>query len=199
LQIIHINDKTEFKFVLDNVHFRTCLYEDIAQVIYVNRMTLPENYSRYTFLSLLRAYPDLFYVAIDEREGRIIGYIMNKIDTGYSLFEKNRRVIQKGHVFSIGVLKEYRKRGIASALIALGFTAMMKRGVEEIFLEVRESNTPAIRLYEKFNMKIIDKIPYYYADGEAAYLMAVKTSDVKDIVSYIINYLSRNNKVREAM
>lgn len=199
LQIIHINDKTEFKFKLDEIYFRTCLYEDIAQVIYVNRMTLPENYSKYTFLSLLRAYPDLFYVAIDEREERVIGYIMNKIDTGYSLFQKDEKIIQKGHVFSIGVLKEYRKRGIASALLALGFAAMIKRGVEEIFLEVRESNTPAIKLYEKFSMKIIDKIPYYYADGEAAYLMAVKTKEVEDLVNYIIDYLSGNNKIREVM
>ncbi len=199
LQILHVNRGKEFRFNLDNIYFRNCLYGDIAQVIYVNRATLPENYSKYTFLSLLRAYPDLFFVAIDEEESRVIAYMMNKIDTGYSLFENNKRVIKKGHVFSIGVLKEYRKRGIASALLALGFDAMMKRDAEEIFLEVRISNEPAIKLYEKFNMRIVDKIPYYYADGEAAYIMAVKTIDVKNIVNDIINYLTRNNKIREAI
>lgn len=199
LQILNINNNVEFRFELEDIYFRTCLYEDIAQVMYVNRMTLPENYSRYTFLSLLRAYPDLFYVAISGKEDRIVGYIMNKIDTGYSFFEPVREIIKKGHVFSIGVLREYRKRGIATSLLALGFNAMMRRGVKEIFLEVRVSNTAAIKLYEKFNMVIVDKIPYYYADGETANIMAVKVEKVSDIVNYIVNYLAKNGRIKEAI
>ncbi len=197
LQTIHINDHLEFKFDLDGIYFRNCLFEDIAHVMHVNRMTLPEKYSRYTFLWLLRTYPDLFYVAIDEEESKVIGYIMNKIDTGYSFFEQSNRVIEKGHVFSIGVLREYRKRGIASALLALGFKAMIRRGVEEIFLEVRVSNIPAIKLYEKFGMIIVDKVPYYYADGETANVMAVKVDRVEQIVNYITDYLEKNGKIRE--
>lgn len=185
----------EFRFNLSGIHFRHCQYEDIAQVIYCNRATLPENYSRYTFLSMLRTYPDLFYVAVDEKEDKIVAYIMNKIDTGYPFLRKDKVIITKGHVFSIGVLEKYRKRGIASALLALAFKAMMKRNVEEIFLEVRVSNTPAIRLYEKFRMKIVHEIPHYYADGENAYVMAVNVTDTIDIVNAIVDFLHAHNKV----
>ena len=186
----------DLRFNLDNIYFRRCEYEDLAQVIFVNRKTLPENYSRYTFLSMLRTYPDLFYVAVDSKEDKIIGYIMNKIDRGYPFLKPEKRIIQKGHVFSVGVLHEYRRRGIASGLLALGFKAMMNREVEEIFLEVRVSNAPAIKLYEKFKMRIVQVIPYYYADGENAYVMAVSTEEVKDIVLEIMNYLTQNNFVR---
>jgi len=185
----------EFNFKLDNIYFRNCEYEDITQVIYVNRRTLPENYSRYTFLSMLRLYKDLFFVAVDVEKDAVIGYIMNKLDEGRSLFRKEEGVILKGHVFSVGVLHEYRRRGIASALLALGFKAMMSRGVKEIFLEVRVSNIPAIKLYEKFRMKIVDELPKYYADGENAYVMAVRVEDCEDIVDEIVDYLVKNGKI----
>lgn len=189
----------EFKFQLENILFRHCRFEDIAQVMHVNRVTLPENYSRYTFLSLLRTYPDLFIVAVDENKDQIVGYIMNKIDTGYSFFDKSSAIIKKGHVFSIGVLPGYRKRGIATGLLGLAFNYMFKRSVSEIFLEVRVSNIPAIKLYEKFGMKKVDTIPYYYADGETAYVMAVKTTDVYDIAKKIATYLIKTDKFNESI
>jgi ribosomal-protein-alanine N-acetyltransferase len=57
----------------------------------------------------------------------------------------------------------------------------MKSGMEamknvydakEVYLEVRVSNTPAIRLYEKLGFKIVKVLEGYYSDGENAYLMA---------------------------
>jgi len=43
---------------------------------------------------------------------------------------------------------------------------------KEVYLEVRVSNTPAIRLYEKLGFKIVKVLEGYYSDGENAYLMA---------------------------
>ena len=42
---------------------------------------------------------------------------------------------------------------------------------DAIYLEVRVSNEPAIRLYEKLGYKKLGIIPFYYADGEDAFLM----------------------------
>jgi len=149
---------------------------------------------------MLRTYPDLFFVAIDPNADRVIGYIMNKIDKGYSFFLPKKEIVQKGHVFSVGVLHEYRRKGIASALLALAYDAMIrKREVKEIFLEVRVSNAPAIKLYEKFGMEIVSSIPFYYADGETAYVMAVKSEDVIDIVDRIMDYLKSHGYIKEVV
>ncbi|MEM4138682.1 MAG: GNAT family N-acetyltransferase, partial [Sulfolobaceae archaeon] len=43
---------------------------------------------------------------------------------------------------------------------------------EEVFLEVRVSNVPAISLYKKLGFREVKVLRYYYADGEDAYLMA---------------------------
>ena len=78
----------------------------------------------------------------------------------------------RGHVISIAVLPEHRRRGIATALMKEALSRMAERyGATECYLEVRVSNKPAISLYEKLGFRKADTIPHYYLDGEDAYLM----------------------------
>jgi len=139
--------------------------EDLERVIFINRTCLPENYSRGFFLSLHKSYPDLFLVA--ERDGEVVGYIMCRIEGTIW-----RPRLKRGHVISIAVLPEHRRKGIATALLKEALSRMAERyGASECYLEVRVSNTPAIRLYEKLGFKKTDVVPRYYLDGEDAYIM----------------------------
>jgi ribosomal-protein-alanine N-acetyltransferase len=55
---------------------------------------------------------------------------------------------------------------------------MTSYNAKECYLEVRESNLAAITLYKKLGFEIARTIRNYYADGEDAFVMAVKlTSD----------------------
>lgn len=54
----------------------------------------------------------------------------------------------------MGVLKEYRSRGIGTRLIAAAMDAARERGLERIELEVFASNRPAIGLYEKMGFVV---------------------------------------------
>ena len=47
----------------------------------------------------------------------------------------------------------------------------------EMYLEVRCSNTDAVKLYEKLGFSINQRLKTYYRDGEDAYLMAINFSD----------------------
>jgi len=185
-----------FAFNLDGILIRKCRFEDLGGVIYVNRKTLPENYSKYLFLSMFRVFRDIFYVAIDRRTGYVVGYCMNKTEENSLSFFSQRSVL-KGHVFSLGVLHEYRRRGIASALLALSMDKMFRLGCEEIFLEVRVSNEPAQRLYRKFNYRVVARIPRYYADGEDAYVMATQREDSLSIVRHVVSRVSALGVVEE--
>ena len=94
--------------------FRRCEPSDIIPVMEINLRTLPEHYSDYFYESLIQELPEAFVVA--EMFGKIIGYIMCKMEYGFSNFKK-LGFVKKGHVVSVSVMEEYRGKWLESALI----------------------------------------------------------------------------------
>ena len=107
-------------------------------------------------------FSDLYYNKMKEiffaiLDGESVGYIGAGIDERYNL-EKN---VKAGDIFTIGVLKKYRRRGIGARLILHALEAFRTEGMTKATLGVDDYNlTKAIRLYEKvgFNVKKKDII-----------------------------------------
>lgn len=150
---------------------RRCEDKDLPAVIDINMAALPEHYSDYFFESILRELPEAFIVA--ELDGKIVGYIMCKIEFGFSNFRK-LGFVKKGHVVSVAVLEPHRGKGLGKALMLEGINGVMIRKSDEIYLEVRVSNTQAIEMYKKLRFEIKSRLKSYYRDGEDAYLMALE-------------------------
>lgn len=151
--------------------FRRFKPSDLEGVIRINRACLPENYSTRFFMNLFKRFPETFIVA--ELNKEIIGYIMCRVETGIPSF-KVLGITKKGHVISIAVLPEHHRKGIGYNLIREATRAMEKYNAKECYLEVRESNIPAINLYKKLGFKPAKVLRSYYADGENAFLMAIQ-------------------------
>lgn len=79
--------------------------------------------------------------------------------------------ITDADVNSVFVFPEYRGLGIGLKLLSYAEKEMISKNVEKIFLEVRESNLPAIKLYKKASFKNISVRKKYYDDGETAVVM----------------------------
>jgi ribosomal-protein-alanine N-acetyltransferase len=139
--------------------------------MHINRVCLPENYTTSFFMNMYQRFPETFTVA--EENGDVVGYIMCRIETGIPSF-KLLGITKKGHVISIAVLPEHQRGGIGYALMLEAMQAMINYKAKECYLEVRASNVPAVNLYKKIGFEIIRTITGYYADGEAAYVMARK-------------------------
>jgi ribosomal-protein-alanine N-acetyltransferase len=152
---------------------RRCEVSDLQAVIDINMTALPEHYSDYFFESILRELPEAFILA--ELNNKIVGYIMCKIEFGFSNFRK-LGFVKKGHVVSVAVLEEHRGKSIGTALMVEGINGVMHRKADEIYLEVRVSNTSAIKMYQKLRFEIKSRLRSYYRDGEDAYLMALELS-----------------------
>lgn len=150
---------------------RRCEEQDIPSVIEINLAALPEHYSDYFFESILKELPEAFIVA--ELDNKIVGYIMCKIEFGFSNFRK-LGFVKKGHVVSVAVLEEHRGKGLGRALMLEGINGSMHKKSDEIYLEVRVSNTGAIKMYELLSFETKSRLRSYYRDGEDAYLMALE-------------------------
>ena len=133
--------------------------------------TLPEHYSDYFYESLLSELPEAFLVA--EINRNLVGYIMCKIEYGFSNFKK-LGFVKKGHVVSVAVLEEHRKKGIGRGLVEEAIVGAKIKKTDELYLEVRCSNNEAVMLYEKIGFTIKQRLKAYYRDGEDAYLMAIE-------------------------
>ena len=148
---------------------RNCEEKDLQFVININMLTLPEHYSDYFFNSLLAELPEAFIVA--EIKTQIVGYIMCKIEFGFSNFRK-LGFVKKGHVVSIAVLEAHQGKGIGTALMLEGINGVLSRKSDEIYLEVRVSNETAVQMYKKLGFITKSRLKTYYRDGEDAFLMA---------------------------
>ena len=157
-----------------NYTIRRFTPSDLDGVIRINRECLPENYSTLFFMNLYKRFPETFIVAESNRE--LVGYIMCRIETGIPSF-KVLGIARKGHVISIAVLPGHHRKGIGYRLIQEATQAMANYKAKECYLEVRESNLPAIQLYKKLGFEHTRTIRNYYADGEDAFVMALQLSN----------------------
>jgi ribosomal-protein-alanine N-acetyltransferase len=65
--------------------------------------------------------------------------------------------------------------GIASALVSLAIERLKEEGCRFVFLEVRDSNEPAKRMYGKFGFEILGtRKNYYVSPAEDAVIMVLK-------------------------
>ena len=80
-----------------------------------------------------------FFVA--EADRRIAGYIGIKA------------VVDEGYITNIAVFPEFRRKGVAVALLNKVFEYAKEKRLSFVSLEVRPSNTPAVSLYQKTGFK----------------------------------------------
>ena len=89
---------------------------------------------------------------------------------GYVVFW---RVADEIHLHNIAVRRDLRQRRIASRLLSRVIRDCRPEGARFVTLEVRRSNLPAQKLYEKFGFSVRGVRRAYYADtGEDALIMS---------------------------
>jgi ribosomal-protein-alanine N-acetyltransferase len=159
--------------MLQTFNLRKFTPDDLQSVMQINRETLPENYSDYFFMDLYERFPEAFIVA--EEEGKVVGYIMCRIEVGLSNFGLGG-LIRKGHVVSIAVLPRFRRKGVAQGLLNRAMEGMVSYKAKQCYLEVRVTNDAGVMLYKKLGFDVSRTVNSYYSDGESAYVMTKKLS-----------------------
>lgn len=100
-----------------------------------------------------------FCGVVAEEGGEIIGY------GGVTV------AADSADIENVLVSERYRRGGVGRKILASLISAARGRGAEEVFLEVRVSNAPAMRLYLKEGFVGAYARPRYYSDGEDCLVM----------------------------
>jgi ribosomal-protein-alanine N-acetyltransferase len=107
-----------------------------------------------------------------------INFDDNSIVTAYIIFWL---VAGEAHLHNLAVEKEYRRRGLAFMLMETMKEIAGKNEVAAQTLEVRESNTEAIKLYRKCGFVVKGVRPLYYTDThEDALIMWADINPVRE-------------------
>lgn len=133
---------------------------DTSQVAEIEKENFTMPWSKNGFDESLDLDNTIFLVAEDE--GKVVGYIGMYLS------------IDEGEITNVSVAKEYRRQRIATQLIESLEVCAKKSGINRIILEVRVSNTPAIKAYERLEFKSIGvRKNFYEKPKEDAYIMEV--------------------------
>jgi ribosomal-protein-alanine N-acetyltransferase len=95
-----------------------------------------------------------------EQDGTVLGYLMAW------------RLVGKLHILNLAVDPERRRRGVGTALLQGALAAAGRWGLPEVTLEVRPSNSGALKFYRRHRFTVSGRNRGYYPDtGEDAILM----------------------------
>jgi [ribosomal protein S18]-alanine N-acetyltransferase len=118
-----------------------------------------EAYSRETFEYLLTSPESVAYRAVTP-DGAMVGFIVG-------LVEPERT----GHVTTLGVAPEHRRRRIAQRMLAKVEESFHRCNVRTVRLEVRAVNTGAQQLYRNVGYAVTQRLPRYYSNGGDGLMM----------------------------
>jgi ribosomal-protein-alanine N-acetyltransferase len=118
-----------------------------------------EAYSRDTFEYLLTAPESVSYRAVTPA-GVMVGFIVGLVEPDHT-----------GHVTTLGVAPEHRRRGIAVRMMEKVEDGFRRRDVRIIRLEVRAVNAGAQQLYGNLGYTTTQRLPRYYSNGGDGLLM----------------------------
>ena len=118
-----------------------------------------EAYSRETFEYLLTSPDSVSYRAVTP-DGTMVGFIVGIVEPD-----------RTGHITTLGVAPEHRRRGVARRMLLKVEEGFRRRGVRITRLEVRSVNTGAQDLYLKLGFAVTQRLPRYYSNGGDGLLM----------------------------
>lgn len=137
---------------MGEVLIRQAELRDVEDIYEIEKLCFPDPWSKESLEMELGENPRAFYI-VAEHSGEVIGYA--------GLWW----IIDEGHITNVAVKPGFRNRHIGDGIIETMIEHTVKEGILHHTLEVRKSNEPAIRLYEKHGFAVEGVRKGYYRHG----------------------------------
>lgn len=157
----HVEPEIIVQAPMCNYTIRPLTDKQLKEVLLLNQRCFRkgENYTKQTFSYLLSEPNNLSYRTVTPN-GEIVGFVFITVTNEGT-----------GHITTIGIAPEHRRRGLAQKLLLHAEEALMKREINTIFLEVRVDNMPAQNLYRQLGYAVVQRLPKYYNSVDDGFLM----------------------------
>lgn len=136
----------------------------VAQIAELEKICFSDPWSENSVASELNNPLSVWLVA--EENGIVCGYV------------GSQTVLDETDMMNIAVHPDFRRKGIAAALIAELVRLLKERGSRILRLEVRESNAPAISLYETMGFTQLGLRKNYYRNPKENALILGKEWEI---------------------
>ena len=134
--------------------------EDLPEVAAIDKRLFSTPWSVASFKSAIDNPDNIFLSCKSTESGEVIAYVGIYIS------------LDEGNITNVAVDERYRRLGIAKKLLEEIEKIAVKTDVKTLYLEVRESNLPAISLYKKCDFREVGiRKNYYEKPIENAYIM----------------------------
>lgn len=152
------------------INIRKATLDDIDEIDKCNRLVLPENYDKKIYEQVFGYDGISSFVVTKEKTNKIIGYIISYVQQDNT--KKTTIPSLEGHIMSIGILEDYRRKGYGKKLLECVENDLKKRfNIKYMTLHVRKTNKPAQYLYSKLYYNRHKKIKKYYDNNKDDFLM----------------------------
>jgi [ribosomal protein S18]-alanine N-acetyltransferase len=135
---------------------------DLAEVVAMERVCYPDPWPASAFAAL-PDNPRVYFAVARGLVGRVIGYVVGWY------------VADEGELANIAVAPDDRRQGTGRALLDAMLADAVARGTRELYLEVRESNAAARRLYHSLEFEEVGRRKGYYRSPVEDALILRKT------------------------
>ena len=125
---------------------------DIEAILVIEEASFTNPWTRDMYLAELENGGVSHFYLAKTASGRIVGFCSFWL------------VLNELHINNLAVAPAERSAGVATALLTHVLADGAKVGAHRATLEVRRSNDPARRLYEKFGFSIAGARPAYYTN-----------------------------------
>ena len=122
--------------------------EDVPAIAELEKICFSDPWSADSISSELNNRLSHWLVAVVD--GNVVGYV------------GSQSVLDSADMMNIAVAPEYRRMGIANALVDALVVYLQNNHIRFLLLEVRVSNEPAFTLYQKLGFEQVGKRPRYY-------------------------------------
>ncbi len=108
----------------------------LKQIAQIENECISDGWSENAFKEVFENPNALIFVAVSD--GEVVGFLNGSF------------VLDEAELLNVAVSDKYRNCGVAGSLITSFEKELLNKGVNTIYLEVRESNISARRLYDKY-------------------------------------------------